>query len=135
MKIQEWQVKKIEEMRKEGKGYREIAFEVDISPEMVRYICNNIRRYKKRFDLEDKEDHNETKVEDSVARGFKVIRLELSYKDYMYFLKIKNEIEKKLGEVSEEYVFYRLLELYRNYTELEEENKKLKKILERYAHV
>lgn len=135
MKVQEWQVKKIEEMRKMGKRYSDISLEVGLSPEMVRYICNNIREYKRKLNLEEKEEHNAKKVEDSVAKGFKVMRLELSYKDYMYFLKIKNEIEKKIGEVSEEYVFYRLLELYRNYTELEEENKKLKKILERYAHV
>ncbi len=127
MKVQEWQVRKIEEMRKQGKKYSEISFEVGISPEMVRHICNNIRSYKQKFNLkEDKEEH---KTEDSVARGFKVIRLEISNKDYMYFLKIKEEIEKKLDSVSEEYVFYRLLEVYRKYKELEEENEKLRRIL------
>jgi len=120
MKVQEWQVRKIEEMRKQGKKYSEISFEVGISPEMVRYICNK------------KEEQSKTKVENSVAKGFVILKLEISSKDYLYFMKIKEEIESRLKNVSEEYVFYKLLDVYKRYKEIEKENKKLRAKLQEY---
>ena len=133
-KVQEWQVRKIEEMRKQGKKYSEISFEVGISPEMVRYICNNIQNYKRSFAI--KEEQSKTKVENSVAKGvakgFVILKLEISSKDYLYFMKIKEEIESRLANVSEEYVFYKLLDVYKRYKEIEKENKKLRAKLQEY---
>jgi len=39
--IKDWQVKKIIEMKKQGKSYRDIAFELDISTELIREISQS----------------------------------------------------------------------------------------------
>lgn len=126
MRIEDWKIRKIEKMRREGKKYVDIALETDLSPDTVKYICENLSSYVKK-----QRDIVENKDKDEVSRKrFRILELEVSEKDYFVFLKIKDELRKKLGKVGDGYVFYILLETYIKYKQLEDENKKIKKMLE-----
>jgi hypothetical protein len=119
--ISEEKIKKIKEMKKQGKSNVEIGLEMGITPALIREITKKTGGSVNK----DGEIMENTKVK------FIIMKLQISQKDYFYFQKIKQELSKKNGEISDEFVLYKLLEIYQKFAEYEEENKKLKEILKR----
>jgi hypothetical protein len=124
--IKDWQIEKIIEMRKQGKRYRDIAFELDISPKLVREISQN-----KSFNIQRKINNEEDEKKENTKSKYITINLQIPNKDYIYFQKLKEELKGKYGSVADEYVFLKLLEIYQKYVNILEENEKLKEIIKR----
>lgn len=136
MKIEAWQIQKIKEMREKGMSYRDISFELGLSHSFIEYVCKNMKSIERNRILEnDKEDkNNDIQNIKKLPKGFKEIKFEIREKDYIVFLKIKEEIQKRIGSIADEYVFLKLIEAYREKEKIEEENRKLKSYLKIYEN-
>lgn len=139
MKVEVWQLQKIKEMREKGMSYRDISFELGLSHGFIEYVCKNMKSLEKSMILENTNEKSKDIQKDTqnlrkLPKGFREIKFEIHEKDYMVFMKIKDEIKKRIGNIADEYVFLKLLEAYREKEKIEEENKKLKKHLKNYAN-
>jgi len=119
---------------KDGYSISEIAQRVGLNKYSVRYILRNKRNYIFKFNL--KENENTFEIRDLVIEehdeGNKIVLL-VDDIDYSYFQNIKRELQARYGDknsvIADEFVFYKLLETYREVEKIKAENKKLKKIL------
>lgn len=100
-------IDKVIELRRQGMSYEEIAKEVHVDKMVVRDI---IMQY----------------APELSNSSWHILKLELSPTDYRLFMNIKKEIEKTIGEVSEEYVFLRLMWAWQELQSLQEKLELLK---------
>jgi len=124
---------KILELRRLGGSISMIAFRLGVPPSFVREIIEkdkNKRNKNKRGNIyKNKEkievEKNNEEVEE-VNTKYKKLILEVNEWDLHRFMRIKREYEKKLGNVSNEYVFLKLLSVFERKEEIEKKEKILK---------
>jgi len=127
--ISEEKIKKIKEMRKAGKTYVEIGLELDLSTSIVEDIVKN--KYSIQHKNKKKEEEIDIDNDMINKRKFTQMKIEVLNDDYIYFTKIRDDLKKKYGTVSDTLVLHKLLEVYQKFNEIDEENKKLKIMLKR----